>query len=199
MSTNLFNRTTVCQSSSTSILGIHHSSSPIISPSTQSPISFQPHTTQHQLTSYHLPRPILFLPTMNYPNSPPQGPNTPYTPSSSHPTPPQPPHITPYTPHLPLNPPQQSLPPPPGYSIIACLVLSRTDRLRFMGFPKGVLGEVRETLKRFWMRGVQGEGEYEGVCWEFKLGGRPCESGEAVRWRGAMDVFGLNIIPSCLC
>lgn len=68
-----------------------------------------------------------------------------------------------------------------------------------MGFPKGVLGEVRETLKRFWMRGLQGEGEYEGVCWEFKLGGRPCESGEAVRWRGAMDVFGLNIIPSCLC
>ena len=74
--------------------------------------------------------------------------------------------ITPFT----KNPP---IPPPPPFCIIACLVLSKSDRLRLMGFPEHVLPELQRTIERGWSRGIQSQGVYEGVCWEYKLGGRP--------------------------
>ena len=75
--------------------------------------------------------------------------------------------ITPYTG-------QPVIPPPPPFCIIACLVLSKTDRLRFMGFPEQVLPAVQQTISRYWPRGIQTQGVYEGICFEYKLGGRPC-------------------------
>lgn len=80
--------------------------------------------------------------------------------------------ITPYTAKPPL-------PAPPPFCIIACLVLSKTDRLRFMGFPERCLPAIRDSISRYWPRGIQSEGVYEAVCWEYKLGGRPCECPES--------------------
>jgi hypothetical protein len=42
-----------------------------------------------------------------------------------------------------------------------------------MGFPEHVLPELQRTIERGWSRGIQSQGVYEGVCWEYKLGGRP--------------------------
>ncbi|KAH8078013.1 hypothetical protein HD553DRAFT_330137 [Filobasidium floriforme] len=66
--------------------------------------------------------------------------------------------ITPFTKTPPI-------PPPPPFCIIACLVLSKTDRLRLMGFPEHVLPELQRTIERGWTRGIQSQG--------YKLGGRP--------------------------
>ncbi|KAK4685354.1 hypothetical protein P7C73_g4804, partial [Tremellales sp. Uapishka_1] len=54
----------------------------------------------------------------------------------------------------------------------ACVLLSKTDRLRMCNFPPEVCAYVGETVRRIWLAGIQREGDYEGTH-EFKLSGRP--------------------------
>ena len=62
----------------------------------------------------------------------------------------------------------------PKTSTFACILLSRSDRLRLVDFPQDVIPAVHQAVTRVWAPGVQGQGPYEGG-WEWKLSGRPCK------------------------
>lgn len=58
----------------------------------------------------------------------------------------------------------------------ACLLLSRSDRVRIIGFPANVIPAVEEAIARVWVPGISSKGNYDGGGYEWKLSGRPCES-----------------------
>ena len=60
--------------------------------------------------------------------------------------------------------------PPPAYpAVYACILLSRSDRLRLCGFPESVIGPVNDAVSRVWTAGIQRQGMYEGTYeWKFK-------------------------------
>lgn len=57
----------------------------------------------------------------------------------------------------------------------AALLLSRSDRIRIMGFPPAVIGPLDEAIRRVWVLGIQNAGPYDSMSYEWKLSGRPCE------------------------
>lgn len=59
-------------------------------------------------------------------------------------------------------------------SIFAALLLSRTDRIRIIGFPPNVTPALNEAIQRAWPVGVQQAGPYDQVSYEWKLRGNPC-------------------------
>ncbi len=60
----------------------------------------------------------------------------------------------------------------------ASIQLARSDRMRFINFPAPVIDIMRQTLRASWPKGLDGEkdlGAWGSGCWEFRLGGNPCE------------------------
>lgn len=58
----------------------------------------------------------------------------------------------------------------------ACLLLSRSDRVRIIGFPNDVVPAVEEAIARVWYPGISSRGPYDGGGYEWKVSGRPCKS-----------------------
>lgn len=57
----------------------------------------------------------------------------------------------------------------------ACLLLSRSDRIRILGFPENVIPAIDESIQRVWVPGIQNKGPSAHQAYEWKLSGRPCE------------------------
>lgn len=86
------------------------------------------------------------------------------------------------------NHPPPYIPPPQGSSAhpvdgkqqppltFACILLSRQDRVRVLGFPAEYIPPVREAINNAWPKGIQKEAPFESG-FEWKLSGRPCEQG----------------------
>ena len=64
----------------------------------------------------------------------------------------------------------------------ACLLLSRSDRVRLIGFSPDVIPAVDMAIGTAWPVGIQKKGEYEGGGYEWKLSGRPCKSLPVCLW-----------------
>ncbi|KZV68104.1 hypothetical protein PENSPDRAFT_653547 [Peniophora sp. CONT] len=58
-------------------------------------------------------------------------------------------------------------------STFACMLLSRSDRVRLLGFPDSVIPSVTEAIRGVWALGIQSSGPYEWGGYEWKLPGRP--------------------------
>jgi hypothetical protein len=111
------------------------------------------------------------------PSYPPAAPPPAY-PAASAPTVYSDEHKTPYPQHTSFPSSQQS-----GFgasssahysSTFAALLLSRSDRIRIIGFPGDVIGAIDEAIKRVWAPGVQEQKAYDHASWEWKLRGNPC-------------------------
>lgn len=57
----------------------------------------------------------------------------------------------------------------------ACLLLSRSDRIRILGFPDNVIPAIDESIQRVWVPGIQNKGPSAHQAYEWKLSGRPCK------------------------
>ncbi|KAI9639661.1 uncharacterized protein MKK02DRAFT_39983 [Dioszegia hungarica] len=55
----------------------------------------------------------------------------------------------------------------------ASILLSRTDRLRIIGFPNDIIASLDGVIKRAWKLGVQEQKAPDPLSWEWKLHGRP--------------------------
>jgi hypothetical protein len=116
---------------------------------------------------------------------------------------------------VPLGPPPSYRPPPSEFrpqneyqgsssnphprSQFASLLLSRTDRIRIVGFPNDVVGPVNEAVRRVWVAGIQQQGMVETGGWEWKLTGRPCQSGEMKEYLNQADtMFSLSPFTTIL-
>jgi len=56
----------------------------------------------------------------------------------------------------------------------ACLLLSRSDRIRLIGFSPDAIPAVDGAITSAWPPGIQNKGQYDGGGYEWKLSGRPC-------------------------
>ena len=78
-----------------------------------------------------------------------------------------------------INNPEQSLSNPNNNFSrpkFASLLLSRSDRIRLIGFPQDVNPVVNDAIQQVWLAGVQAQGPSSLAGWEWKLSGRPCTS-----------------------
>ncbi|KAI9639662.1 uncharacterized protein MKK02DRAFT_39984 [Dioszegia hungarica] len=58
-------------------------------------------------------------------------------------------------------------------STYAALLLSRSDRIRIIGFPGTIVQALDMAIKRSWAPGVQQQKAYDQASWEWKLAGNP--------------------------
>ncbi|RSH79696.1 uncharacterized protein EHS24_009348 [Apiotrichum porosum] len=99
------------------------------------------------------------------------------------------------------------IPPPQGSSAhpvdgkqqppltFACILLSRQDRVRVLGFPAEYIPPVREAINNAWPKGIQKEAPFESG-FEWKLSGRPSTRGRPARTVGPSTPPGSPPDPS---
>jgi len=64
---------------------------------------------------------------------------------------------------------------PATSALYACVLLSSSDRLRFLNFPANIPNVVQGILQHAWPPGIQQRFQLEYGGMEFKLKGNPCE------------------------
>ncbi len=57
----------------------------------------------------------------------------------------------------------------PGSAKYACVALSDIDKIRFIGFPSGLLSGLQDVVRNSYGYGVQDERQKANDCYEFKL------------------------------
>lgn len=62
-----------------------------------------------------------------------------------------------------------------GGSTFAALLLSRSDRIRIIGFPGTIVTPIDTAIKAVWTPGIQKQQAYDQASWEWKLSGNPCK------------------------
>lgn len=79
----------------------------------------------------------------------------------------------------------------------ATLHLAQTDRVRLIGFPPDVIPAVNGAIVRVWITGIQRQGQFDTVSWEWKLSGRPCKWWVLYEyhWRGLLRLFCRPVNP----
>jgi hypothetical protein len=76
---------------------------------------------------------------------------------------------------VPMEPPGSYIAPRGQFGVtFACMLLSRSDRIRLIGFTSDVIAAVEAAIARVWAAGIQNRGEYSGGGYEWKLAGHPC-------------------------
>ena len=62
-----------------------------------------------------------------------------------------------------------------GPDLYACLALSRSDKIRLIGFPKPIFDIVTSVIEEYWEGGIMEQGAHMDDGYEWKLTGRPCK------------------------